>query len=154
MTRSSDESHGASGRYVFVSGVANVTLIALFLLFLFRVVAQFAQIWMEIDFLPPFEAWHSATIPYEFLFTAQIAILLAGLYVLPQIGRSRFRANRRASAGLLIIGLIYFAVMAFRLLVGLSFLVDIAWFRAILPTMFHLVLASESDPISLDTELA
>ena len=41
-----------------------VALAGLLLLFVFRVVAQFVQWIHPVDFLPPFDDWHSGILPY------------------------------------------------------------------------------------------
>jgi len=113
---------------------------ALLAAFVLRVVAQLAAAAGPLPFLPPFEAWHSATLPYPVLVAIQVAIvvLFARMAVgirdgaVPRIGLGRF---------LLVFGSLYFASMAARMVLGLTVLRDSHWFRAPIPSCFHLVLA-------------
>jgi hypothetical protein len=56
--------------------------------------------------------------------------------------RGRHRPRRSIGIALLVAGAAYFAFMLFRLVGGLTFLQHLAWFQAMLPTLFHLVLAA------------
>ena len=42
-------------------------------LFVFRVIAQLLVLNLNLPLLPPFDAWHSALLPYPTLVAAQIA---------------------------------------------------------------------------------
>ncbi len=117
-------------------------LLGLLLLFFFRVLAQLIQAIHPVSFLPPFEAWQSGAFPYSLLVMSQILIMvLCGRIVwplfvgtaMPSIGKGRV---------VLALGLMYFGVMLFRLVMGLTLAQDHFWFSAKLPTMFHLVLAT------------
>lgn len=110
--------------------------------FLFRVGAQAVQAWRPVAWLPPFEAWHSATLPYSLLLASQLVIFAAQLWMLVAMLRGRHRPRRWFGVALLVLGGAYFAFMLFRLVGGLTFLRDVPWFRVILPTIFHLVLAA------------
>ena len=109
--------------------------------FLFRVAVQAIQAWRPVAWLPPFEEWHSDTVPYSLLLASQLVILAAQLWVLVVMLRGRYRARWWVGIALLILGGAYFAFMLFRLAGGLTFLQDVPWFDVVLPTIFHLVLA-------------
>ena len=53
-------------------------LLALLILFCFRVGAQALQRWAPVNFLPPFEDWQSGALPYELLLAFQIGIIDRG----------------------------------------------------------------------------
>jgi hypothetical protein len=117
-------------------------MLVLLLLFLFRVFAQLIQSIHPISILPPFEAWQSGALPYSILAMSQLLIMVicarivwrffAGT-VMPSIGKGRV---------VLALGLLYFGVMLFRLVMGFTLAQNHVWFSAKLPTMFHLVLAA------------
>ena len=112
-------------------------------LFAFRVVAQPAALVLGGGaILPGFEAWHGGVLPYPLLLVTQVIILgwlgatarrFSTLGVVP---------NRRLGLLLLTVGGVYFAAMAIRLLLGATVLREARWFGALLPAIFHLVLAS------------
>jgi hypothetical protein len=110
--------------------------------FLFRVGAQAIQAWRPVAWLPPFDSWHSATLPYSLLLTSQLVILAAQFWVLIAMLRGRHRPRKTLGVTLLVLGAAYFGFMLFRLIGGLTFLRHVPWFDAILPTEFHLVLAA------------
>lgn len=111
-------------------------------LFLFRVLAQWAQYLFEWPFLPPFEAWHSAVVPYWLLLFIQLAIASYLGRVAANISMGRVQPTRRSAFCWLGFGLIYFATMAGRMILGLTVLSTHDWFSNRLPTFFHLVLAA------------
>ena len=122
------------------------------LAFLARVAGQAVQRWWDVAFLPSQDAWQGSSLPFPALFAAQVAILMiiAAATLRMRAGRSLF--GRRWVRPVAWFGVLYFAVMAARLAVGLlgdagafgdeSFAAG-RWFIAYLPTAFHLVLASE-----------
>jgi len=108
-------------------------------LFALRVVAQ--PLALVMRFLPPFESWHSAALPYGVL-------LLSQLIILTTMGATTWRLNSgllepRRSRGVLALtlGTVYFLGMAARLVLGFTVLSHVRWFASPLPTVFHLVLA-------------
>ena len=109
--------------------------------FFSRVLAQFLQIWEVSDVLPSFEAWHSGAVPYGMLFLAQCLILFLCVRIIWKIREGDSLGSYRKGLTLLVIGCLYVLVMAFRLVVGIFWAPDHYWFGAILPTVFHLVLA-------------
>lgn len=117
-------------------------LLVLFLVFLFRVLAQLLQSGNDISFLPAFEQWHSATIPYGWLLFSQGLILAAMLCTWLYIHREQYRFKRGRAQLLLVLGSIYFLVMLVRFIFGITVLPEHRWFGATLPALFHMVLAA------------
>lgn len=111
-------------------------------LFSFRVVAQLVQVWHPVSFLPPFEAWHSGALPYEWLVGVQGVILVACLRIVWEINKGTIAPSERKGKILFTLGIIYLITMCARLIVGLTIAPDHFWFGATLPTVFHVVLAS------------
>jgi hypothetical protein len=118
-----------------------VTLSILLALFCFRVLAQLLQLYIEVPFLPPFEAWQSGAVPYKGLLVSQILIIVFYGWILQRFAAGRMRPSRKQGWVFFIIGLIYFLVMAVRLFVGLTGLSGHYWFRSYLPTLFHFVIS-------------
>lgn len=118
-----------------------VTLSILLALFCFRVLVQLMQRYIELPFLPPFDAWQSGALPYNALLAAQTLIVVFYAWILWRIVSNRMQPSRRQGWLFFITGLIYFLVMASRLLIGVSGLSEHYGFRSYLPTLFHFVLA-------------
>ena len=110
-------------------------------LFCFRVLAQLLEARWNLPFLPAFEAWHSALLPYGLLLLAQALIIALCAKVALGFSNGSARPSRRVGAVCLSIGGLYLAVMLARLALGLFVLPSHPWFGAHLPTLFHLVLA-------------
>jgi hypothetical protein len=125
----------ASSRY-------SIILLVLLLIFCFRVIAQLLQAFYPINILPPFEAWHSGAVPYPVLFVFQVVIIVIFGRGVWQLRNENVKTSYRRGKVILVFGGLYFASMLFRLLIGLTLAVDHSWFGAIIPTIFHLVLAS------------
>ena len=117
-------------------------MLALVALFALRVLAQAAQWAGPVPFLPPFDAWEGSGLPYPVLLALHLLIvaLLARALLLVR-GNSVSPASWKHRACFMLGGA-YFGAMAFRLVAGLTFLSDMAWFAQGLPALFHLVLAS------------
>jgi len=111
-------------------------------LFCFRVLAQLLQRYLELPFLPPFDAWQSGAVPYGILLTSQILIVVFYAWILLRIMTRRIQPNRRQGWIFFITGLIYFLAMVLRLAIGLTGLSEHHWFRSYLPILFHFVLSS------------
>ena len=111
-------------------------------LFCFRVLAQLLQRYLELPFLPPFDAWQSGAVPYEVLLTSQILIIVFYARILQRIMTRQMQPNRRQGWIFFITGLIYFLAMVLRLAIGLAGLSEHHWFRSYLPILFHFVLSS------------
>jgi len=116
-------------------------LVVLLAAFIGRVAAQLVQAIVPVGWLPPFAAWAAGGLPYLLLLAIQLAIIATLIVIIARLARGRLTARRRWGPWLLGLGAIYFAMMAFRLMAGLSVLADHAWFAAPLPAIFHMVLA-------------
>ena len=118
-------------------------LTVLGLAFLARVLSQAVQKWAPVSFLPPFDDFQGSGLPYPALLTAQIAILVITVVVAVRMRNGKSLLSPRLVVPVTVAGIIYFAVMAVRLALGLSVLSHSGWFSTWIPTVFHLVLASE-----------
>jgi hypothetical protein len=114
----------------------------LLLLFAFRVVAQPLALVVDNDLLPPFEAWHSAALPYSLLLASQAAILVALAWTAWRFTTGDVKPRRSIGSVALAFGALYFGLMLLRLVLGLTTLNHVRWFASPLPTVFHLVLAA------------
>jgi hypothetical protein len=110
-------------------------------LFCFRVAAQLAAAVISLPFLPPFEAWHSGTLPYPVLVVSQVAIVAVYAWMARGIANGRTRPGARLGGWLLVLGGLYFALMVARLILGATLLSGSSWWHAPVPSAFHLVLA-------------
>lgn len=117
-------------------------LLVLLILFSGRVLAQLIQAWVPVRFLPPFDAWHSGVLPYPALVLIQLIIIGLCLGAVWNVLAGSVVLSPRKGRILLALGLVYFGVMALRLVVGVFLVPDHFWFGARLPTLFHLVLAA------------
>ena len=122
-------------RFVWATG-------GLSLAFLARVVSQAVQNWAPVSFLPPFDDFQGSGLPYPALLSAQIAILVLLVVMVSRMHRGKSLISRGLIAPVVVAGGVYFAVMAVRLVLGLSVLSHSGWFSTWIPTVFHLVLAS------------
>ena len=111
-------------------------------LFCFRVAAQLLVSVVPLPLLPAFDSWHSGVLPYPVLVAGQAVVLVVYVTIAMRVATGRARPSRRLSWLFLLFGGAYFAFMAARLVLGLTWLRDSSWFHAPLPTVFHLVLAS------------
>lgn len=111
-------------------------------LFVLRVCAQLLQALFPVDWIPEFEAWQGGVLPYPVLLASQFGIIGLMSLVLHRVRNGTIRARPWKYWACLVFGGVYFTVMAFRWLAGLTFLADQAWFAKPLPAFFHLVLAS------------
>ena len=110
-------------------------------LFVFRVLAQLTQAIHPVSFLPPFQAWHGATLPYPLLGALQVGIIVVLVNVLWRVRTDIISHRPWKYRVWFALGGIYFASMAVRLFAGLTFLADHPWFSKSLPAFFHVVLA-------------
>ena len=130
-----DAQHAGVGR-------RHAALLSLLLaLFVFRVSAQLVQWVWPTPLLPPFDMWQSGTVPYAVLVASQAIIIAAVVTIILRMRRGRLRPRRRVGTVLLALGALYMLGAAFRLAAGLSFLSHLSFFRATLPSVFHMVLA-------------
>ena len=127
--------HAANRTYVKV-------LSALLALFALRVLAQLVQAYSDVGWLPSFAAWAAGGLPYPVLVAVQVIIIAIAVEVIRKLARGDVRPRRKWALWLLVLGAIYFGAMAGRLVAGLTFLAENAWFAASLPAAFRLVLAA------------
>ena len=118
-----------------------VAMSALCALFCLRVIAQLIQAIFPVGWIPPFEAWHGGALPYSVLLAVQLALIGWMSFVLTRVRNRTIRARRWKYAVCLVSGGVYFAVMAFRWIAGMTFLAEDAWFSKSIPAFFHLVIA-------------
>ena len=117
-------------------------LLVLFGLFALRVLAQFVQSIYPLPFLPPFEAWHGAVMPYPLLVFIQVVIIVMLTISLWRVRSDAIVPRRWKYRVCFTLGGMYFSLMTFRLFAGLTFLSDHPWFSKGLPAFFHVVLAT------------
>jgi len=106
------------------------------------VAAQLIQAYSPVTSLPPFETWQSGALPYPLLVSLQLIILVACGRVVWSFLSGTVVPSGKKGRLLLVLGWVYFVVMGIRLLIGLTVAPNHFWFGAIVPTLFHLVLAS------------
>lgn len=111
-------------------------------LFCLRVVAQPLAALGAVPGLPPFDAWHSGALPYPVLLATQFAIVAWLVRTTRAVGAATVRWRRSLGRWLLAAACLYGAIMAARLLLGMTILGEVAWFARPVPTVFHLVLAA------------
>jgi hypothetical protein len=116
--------------------------ILLLALFLFRFIAQLLQYFFDLQFLPPFESWDSGTLPYKILIVLQLLIVFVLSKTIYKIASDKIKPNIKTAYTLITFGILYFAIMLFRLIGGLTFIMNVKWFSYPIPSFFHLVLAS------------
>ena len=121
---------------------AVLLLVMLLILFTFRVLAQLLQFGLDMSWLPTFNAWHSATVPYGWLLLSQFVIISIIITVIIKIQRQTYAFKKTRAMILLWLGATYFFIMLVRLIIGFTIMPDHPWFGATLPALFHLVLAS------------
>lgn len=110
-------------------------------LFIFRVATQLLQYFLDLTFLPPFESWDSGILSYKFLFTAQILTIFVLSKTIYKIALDKIVLSIKTGYIFITLGTLYFAIMFFRLIAGLTLLQDVKWFAYPIPSFFHLVLA-------------
>jgi hypothetical protein len=117
-------------------------LFALYGLFVFRVSAQFIQKFFPVNFLPSFERWYSGALAYHWLLLSQLIIIAILTRTLKRFYTDKIQANQRLARVLIGLGIFYFSSMLLRLIAGLTFAQHHPWLGAMIPAIFHLVLAS------------
>ena len=100
-------------------------LAALTALFVLRVLAQAVQWVGPVPFLPSFDAWQGSALPYPLLLATQVAIIALLVRVLFLVRADAVRPASWKHNACFILGGAYFAVMAIRLVAGLTFLSDV-----------------------------
>lgn len=117
-------------------------LAVLVVLFSFRVFAQLLAYLFPVAYLPAFNDWHSAMLPYPVLLASQIIILYAGVITYRDFSCNKVRPDYNFGNWIYILGWIYWLVMVLRLLLGLTVMSHSHWFAQYLPALFHLILAN------------
>ena len=117
-------------------------MLALTVLFILRVLAQAVQWAGPVAFLPEFDAWQGSGLPYPALFASHVVIISLLIRVLLLVRADAVRPATWKHNACFILGGVYFAVMAVRLVAGFTLLSDVEWFASALPSLFHVVLAS------------
>ena len=97
-------------------------------LFALRVAAQLVQAVHQVSFLPSFEAWQGSNIPYPALLGLQACIVCVLVVVLWRVKADAIAPRPWKHQACFALGGLYFALMAFRLIAGLTFLTEYAWF--------------------------
>jgi hypothetical protein len=137
---------------MLISGSTAAVLWVCIALFFVRVVGQIEVLLVGPSWLPPMEAWYSGLLPYPLLLPVQIALLMF-MSVLAVQDRSDARAGPNA-AGLRVghltsrrhkilrsLAILYFAVMATRLIIIVHLYGPDYYLHGAIPVAFHWVLA-------------
>ena len=111
-------------------------------LFALRVAAQLLQAVYEVPFLPPFEAWQGSAIPYPALLLLQAIVLAVMFVVLWRVKTGAISPSPWKHQACFALGGVYWAVMTFRLIAGLTFFAEYEWFARSVPALFHIILAT------------
>ena len=104
--------------------------------FVLRVLGQALVVFLDVQFLPPANAWYSGLMPYEYLLPSQLLIIAVMAKICLDFSRQHgyfFEPKRWLAKELLWFGYVYFAAMLARAL--------FLWDRPI-PIVFHWVLAA------------
>ncbi|MBX9851909.1 MAG: CocE/NonD family hydrolase [Cytophagaceae bacterium] len=120
----------------------SIILWILFLLFCFRVSSQLLQYFSPVSFLPDFDEWHSATLPYAVLVFFQFLIIAFCLYTCIRMSRGKLLKNKKHGKRYLILGSLYALSMVIRYIIRMSLYPDERWFGGCIPILFHIILAS------------
>lgn len=112
-------------------------LLLLSAIFAARVFTQFFLQYFSVDFLPPFDLWHSEAMPYLVLFSLQCLLLALMIW-----GALADRKTARPKLGAVVcsLGIIYLISMLSRVAIGLTESSDRLWFEGAVPTAIHFVL--------------
>ena len=105
-------------------------------LFVLRVIGQALVAFLDVEFLPPMQAWYSGLMPYEVLLPSQIVIVALMAKISLDFTRGRgffFDKNRFFASAWLWFGCVYLAAMVARAV--------FLWDHPI-PIVFHWVLAA------------
>jgi hypothetical protein len=108
----------------------------LFALFVLRVLGQALVVFLDVQFLPPKEAWYSGLMPYEYLLPSQLVIIAVMARICADFSRERgyfYEPKKFFATAWLWFGYLYLAAMLLRAV--------FLWDRPI-PIVFHWVLAA------------
>ena len=120
-------------------------LAVLLLLFCLRVLGQALVAFFHVSFLPPMEAWFSGVLPYPWLLSSQILIIvLYGKVCWDFVRGYGYFITPRPSlgAGLVKWGGIYFVAMIVRYALRMALYPQERWVGGCIPIFFHWVLAT------------
>jgi hypothetical protein len=111
-------------------------------LFFARVVGQIEVLLLEPAWLPGMPAWYSGLLPYPLLLPIQIALLMLMSVLAFQVTRQPAVARHPGwSKRLRVLALLYFTVMALRLVLTVRFYGADFYLHGAIPIAFHWVLA-------------
>ncbi|MCP9450263.1 MAG: hypothetical protein NNA21_09420 [Nitrospira sp.] len=99
------------------------------------------QAMSPVAWLPPFEAWAGGGLPYWLLVLCQVLVIMVCGRVMWRLHAGLIVPTMATGKALLCLGALYFGLMWFRLIMGMTVATDHKWFSARLPTLFHFVLA-------------
>ena len=122
-----------------------IWLVALLILFCFRVAGQMLVAFAGVTFLPPMEEWYSGLLPYPFLLPTQFVIIfLFGKICFDLHRGDGFFAVPRPRLGTFLraFGTIYLIVMVIRYVMRMSLYPLERWTGGSIPIFFHWVLAA------------
>jgi len=117
-----------------------LALWGLTLLFGVRILVQ--PLSQLVPALPGFDVWHGGVLPYPVLLLSQLAIAAMMINVNLRLGRGAIMPRPRLGRWLAMPGTLYFAAMLLRLVLGQTLYAGSPWLDRLLPTLFHLVLAT------------
>ena len=101
-----------------------------------RALGQALVVFLDVQFLPPKEAWYSGLMPYEYLLPSQLVIIVLMAKICVDFSRERgffFKPKKLLATAWLWFGCLYLAAMVARAV--------LLWDRPI-PIVFHWVLAA------------
>ena len=120
-------------------------LVALYLLFILRVLGQILVALFHPPFLPAMNEWYSGLVPYPILLVCQVGIIyLFGKICMDFAGLGgHFSVPDKKLAILLTrCGTLYFSAMLIRYALLIGTHPQALWVTGCIPTAFHMVLAS------------
>ena len=114
-------------------------------LFCLRVLGQALVGFFSVGWLPSTEAWASGLIPYSFLLTIQMVMLIGMVKIVADVRRGRgYFATKRPTWSRALIGFsaVYAGSMALRYILTMVFFPEMRWLGGAIPISFHFVLAA------------
>jgi hypothetical protein len=134
---SADKNHDGHRRSSIHAGL----LFACTFLFLMRVLGQLIQWQAPLPYLPPFASFQGSSLPYWLLLSLQVLILATMSRYAWLVHAGRLRPNKKAGRILMWCGGFYMIGSVARIVIGITVPTAAAWFSALIPSMFHIVLA-------------
>lgn len=111
-------------------------------LFFLRIVGQPLAGVADVPGLPAFDVWQGSALPYPILLAFQLGIVAWMVRTTRLVAAATVRWRRPLGGWLLAASCVYGAIMAARLVLGVTVLREVTWFARPVPTVFHLVLAA------------